>query len=517
MTIDLESLEPAVLPRSIVRAIWKHKRLVALVTLAGALLTIAVVVSLQPVYLAEALILVEGQKIPENFVAPTVQTPLEDRLDRLKQQVLSNERLWQLIEDLNLYPKQRTTRTRDEVLGYMRNDITIKLERNWSANRPGAFRVSYEAPDPRRAAEVANRIGNFFINENLTERSQEASGTSKFLDGELEDARRKLQEQEAKLREFKDAYNGELPEQEGSLLAQMSQDKAELLGVQDAIGRAQQNKLMYESALAISQDSMKNLRAVPRRSVDGGRSSFAAAPETELDKARAELREAQLRYKDGHPEIKRLKADIARLEQDPSQSPAPASSGRSASSIADPDASSDPMRDSLLSSERLKADSTRAQITMAEQEIRSLDQRSRKLIQESAEIQTRIQKIPIREEELTTITRDYETCKANYHSLLDKKLAADVATNMERGEKAERFVMLDLARPPEKPVRPKRAMLTAGGTLFWLALAMSLAFVRELQQNTFLGEWELPAGTVVLGNVPELELSKHARTLAKAS
>jgi uncharacterized protein involved in exopolysaccharide biosynthesis len=175
------------------------------------------------------------------------------------------------------------------------------------------------------------------------------------------------------------------------------------------------------------------------------------------------------------------------------------------------------MRDSLLSSERLKADSTRAQITMAEQEIRSLDQRSRKLIQESAEIQTRIQKIPIREEELTTITRDYETCKANYHSLLDKKLAADVATNMERGEKAERFVMLDLARPPEKPVRPKRAMLTAGGTLFWLALAMSLAFVRELQQNTFLGEWELPAGTVVLGNVPELELSKHARTLAKAS
>jgi hypothetical protein len=77
--------------------------------------------------------------------------------------------------------------------------------------------------------------------------------------------------------------------------------------------------------------------------------------------------------------------------------------------------------------------------------------------------------------------------------------------------------MLDLARPPEKPIRPKRAMLAIGGSLFWMVLAMSLAFARELRKNAFLGEWELPAGTVVLGNVPELALSKHPRTLAKAS
>jgi len=496
---------------------------VALVTIVGVLVTVAVVFAMQPVYLAEALILVEGQKIPENFVAPTVQTPLEDRLDRLKQQVLSNDRLWQLIEDMNLYPKQRSSKSREEVLAYMRSDITIRLERNWSANRPGAFRVSYEAPDARLAAEVANRIGNFFITENLSERSQEASGTSKFLDGQLEDARRKLQEQEAKLRQFKDTYNGELPEQEGSLLAQLSQNKTELLGVQDAIGRAQQNKLLYDSALAMSQESIRNLRSIPRRSSDGSRESATAVrPVTELDKLRSELSEAELRYKDGHPEIQRLKADIARLENArrenaASETPAPAASARPAVAPADAESSSDPMRESMLSSERLKAESTRAQIAMAEQEIRSLEQRRRQLILDSAEIQSRIQKIPIREEQLTTITRDYETCKTSYQSLLDKKLAADVATNMERGEKAERFVMLDLARPPEKPIRPRRAMLATGGSLFWLALGMSLAFVRELRKNAFLGEWELPVGTVVLGNVPELSLPKHARTLAKAS
>jgi hypothetical protein len=85
---------------------------------------------------------------------------------------------------------------------------------------------------------VANRVGNFFITENLREREQEANGTSQFLESQLETAKTNLQEQEAKLREFKVTYNGELPEQELGMLAANGQNKAELLGIQDSIGRA---------------------------------------------------------------------------------------------------------------------------------------------------------------------------------------------------------------------------------------------------------------------------------------
>ena len=92
--------------------------------------------------------------------------------------------------------------------------------------------------------------------------------------------------------------------------------------------------------------------------------------------------------------------------------------------------------------------------------------------------------------------------------MLDKKLAADEAADMERSEKAERFVMLDAARVPEKPVRPRRAMLGAAGSIFSLFLAGGLAFLLELKKNVLLGEWELPAGTAIIGRLPRMQMEK---------
>ena len=180
----------------------------------------------------------------------------------------------------------------------MRRDITIGLERGWSANRPGAFRVSYRAFSPKVAAQVANRVGNFFITENLLEREQEANGTSQFLESQLEAAKTNLQEQEAKLREFKVTYNGELPEQEIGMLAANGQNKAEILGIQDSIGRAQQNKLILASSLAMAEDSVSRLQdLVRRRAAQDSSSSLAGepgqpapqGPRADLERVRAKL------------------------------------------------------------------------------------------------------------------------------------------------------------------------------------------------------------------------------------
>ena len=117
----------AISARSVVRALWKWKSLIGALWAAGIVLSMVVLFSLPRIYTSDALILVESQKIPENFVAQTVQTGLEERLDQLKQQVLSRERLWSLIEELNLYPGLRKKRSREEVLQVMRRDITIGL------------------------------------------------------------------------------------------------------------------------------------------------------------------------------------------------------------------------------------------------------------------------------------------------------------------------------------------------------------------------------------------------------
>ena len=502
------------MPRSVIRALWKWKALIAVLWAAGIVLSMVVLFSLPRVYTSDALILVESQKIPENFVAPTVQTGLEARLDQLKQQVLSRERLWSLIQELNLYPTLRNKRTREEVLEAMRHDITIGLERGWSANRPGAFRVSYRAFSPKVAALVANRVGNFFITENLREREQEANGTSQFLESQLETAKTTLQEQEAKLREFKVTYNGELPEQEIGMLAANGQNKAELLGIQDAIGRAQQNKLILASSLAMAEDSVSRLQDLAqRRAAQDSPSSLAVepgqpaqqGPRADLRRVRAELATLRLRYRDSHPEIQVLLEKQAALEKAVNEEAAadagvtPPSDGQRVSTAL-PAANSDP----TLVTEKEKVASLKSQIALTDREIGDLEKRRERVLRDVGAVQSRMDKLPMREQQLASLTRDYEASKANYKSLLDKKLAAEMAANMERWQKAERFVMLDVARVPEKPTSPNRPVFMTGGVLLSLAMAAGIGFLLEARRNVFLGEWELPPGTVVVGRVPKM-------------
>jgi len=521
-TIQSGKVNPAFYPLSIVRALWKGKYSIILIWLLGTAATVAVVYSLQPVYRAEALILVESQKIPENFVTPTVQTALEARLDLLKQQVLSNERLWRLIQDFNLYPQQRLTRPREEVLDRMHHDITIGLERGWSAARPGAFRVAYEALSPTTAAEIANRVGKFFITENLKEREQEASGTSQFLDSSLQDASRKLQEQEVKLRDFKQTYNGELPEQQSSLLANIGQSRAELLGIRDSLARAQQNKLILENSLAAARDSLRTMEElVRRRSTQSNHSAVVLSdprfpqPEpapvvSELDQARIKLSQLRLRYSEKHREVQNQIAEVARLEQiekertahiAPHVATAPAPARTAA-----PETPASTQSDDELSLDRERLKNLNAQVAVQMKEITDLEKRHDRILQDIAEAQKHLLNVPIREQQLAAITRDYDTSKANYHQLLDKKLAADVATNMERWQKAEGFVMLNEAPVPERPVRPRRTILAGAGTVFSLMLAAAIVFLRELRKNVLLGQWELPAGTLVVGHVTKIRI-----------
>jgi len=515
LTNLLQSLasHPQFCPLSISRALWKRKVLILVLALLGAAGTVAIVSKLPPIYTANAVILVESQKIPESFVAATVQTALEAELDTLKQQVLSRDRLWGLVEKLDLYRAERGRLTKEEVLELMRLDINITLSRGWSARGPGAFQVEYAARKPEIAAEVTNQIGMFFINENLRQRTEEAVETSEFLDRQLEVAGNRLREQEARLKEFKLTHNGELPQQEAALLAAVSQSRAELLGIQEELSRVQQNKLILEGSLAYAQANLRQRQqrtvpnaaeAVPREAVPP-----QPAPPTALEQAQSELGRLRARYQDSHPEVQRMRLEVQRLAREGAQ----AASNHVAPQ---PTAPGNPMRVTEVSANRVaEAEFTEEnnriqeiseQLTVVARETQGLEERRQHVLQEVQENQARLGTLPVREQQLAAITRDYDTSKANYQSLLNKKLAADVAADMERGHKSQKFVMLDPARVPQKPTRPRRVLLTAAGSLFSFVFAAGLAFLLELRKSVLLGEWELPSDIVTLGRIPRMEI-----------
>jgi polysaccharide chain length determinant protein (PEP-CTERM system associated) len=500
--------------------VWKHRLLLVAMWIG---LTSAAVVGLRlwpNVYRSETLILVDSQKIPEQFVNSTVSSELQDRLATLSQQILSSTRLQKIIDTFHLYEKKQVTHTREEILVKMRKDINITLEKGWAKDRPGAFRISYEAPTAQVAADVANQLGSLFVEENLRAREVQAQGTSEFFRNQLAEAKKTLDELEEKVSKYKLQHNGELPQQEPTLISTLTRVQIELEGNQNALNRAEQQKTMLESAVTVAEVSEGSLKRLVDelgvRRADGPR-ALPAISQIKQDRelVQAQLDQLRLKYQEEHPTIKVLKAQLEyfqRLEGKSTEKLAESQFGVPDEGAQERKFSSlSPESQRALSQERERVATLKSQLDVARKEVSIRQEEHQQILQKIAGYQTRLESLPLREQELAGVTRDYEISKAHYMSLLNKIYAVDMAADMERRQKAERFTVLDPARLPEKPVAPNRPLLGAVSCLAALAFSTMLVLGLELKKNVLLGDWELPANIPILGRVPIVAVGELAR------
>jgi polysaccharide chain length determinant protein (PEP-CTERM system associated) len=503
--------------------IWKRKLSAGILAGALGLIGCLVVHRLPAIYSSEALILVDSQKIPEKLVASTVSTDLQDRIQTISEQILSSGQLKKVIEDFDLYHAERKNLFEEEILEKMRKDISVKLEQGWTGNRPGAFRVSFQGPNPAVVAQVTNRLANLYIDENLKTREVQAEGTSEFISTQLQVAKRKLDELEAAVSKYKLAHNGELPQQENALIGTLSRLQAELEANRDAINRSEQAKLVLDNTLSTLESTASVLaRPDQQSSARGGQTNgpVSAAAEVPETKPKSEVLQAQLdlvrlRYSEDHPDVKRLRDEIARLKEAEKKEVEKKEAARlaphtDASNALNATASLPPRpereRPELLQA-RERINMVKAQMMQVNRDLEFRKSEQQRILRDMAQYQERIGRLPVREQEMAQLTRDYEISKANYRSLLDKGLSAEMSTDMERRQKSERFTVLDPARTPEKPIKPNRPVLYM---LSWAgALAIGLAFGlgREFKQDVLLGEWELPKDLMVLGRLPCIKIS----------
>lgn len=500
-------------PLSLLRAVWKRKLAVCLIAVLGGAVTAGVAYKWPPTYKSETVILVESQRIPQTFVEATVNDDLKERLSNLSAQILAYSRLLEIVKKFDLYHKDRQTHAEEEIIEKMRGDIDIQLVKGWSPERPGSFRISYEGRNPAVVALVANELGNLFIEENLRAREMQATGTSQFLDNQLADAKRRLEEQEAKLSQYKLEHQGELPEQENSLIASLNRLQTQLQGVQDGLNRAQQNKVLLENSLQSGQETAAVMaRFAQTTGVSAASASSLGSDPRSIKSLEAQLAELRTRYTEDYPEVQSVKASLAEAKKRASELDAGAQSskdqqaatGASTDAVANLDKveTDDPSLAATMAHERERLDDLKAQKTIASKQITTLNAERQQILAKIASIQAHVDRLPVREQQLASITRDYEITKANYKSLLDKKLAAGMAADMEKRQKSERFTMIEPARVPEIPSKPNRPLIAGIGALVSLLLAIAFPLGKAVQENVVLGEWELPKDILVLGRVP---------------
>ena len=205
-------------PEDLLRVAWKRRWLIAVPAVAIASTTAVVSLFLPNRYRAATSVMIVPQRVPENFVRSTVTTELPERLNMISQQILSRTRLERIIQEFNLYQRERQRLIMEDVIEQMRKDISLQVNANRNRDGASSFNVSFESNDARTAMRVTERLGSLFVQENLEDRALLADQTNQFMQGQLEDAKRRLQDHEKKLQEFRQRNNGQLPDQVSSNL-----------------------------------------------------------------------------------------------------------------------------------------------------------------------------------------------------------------------------------------------------------------------------------------------------------
>ncbi len=423
-------------------------------------------------YRSDALIIVEHQQVPTQYVTPNLVTDLRDRLQVMTQQTLSHTRLQRLIEQFRLYPKERARMTMDEVVEKMQADIVIDLVKPTSGrNEPNAFHVFYSAGNPRTAQQVNDELTRLFIEENLHQRTKQSESTTEFLEGQLEQARKDLVTQEARLREYKSSYLGELPEQEQSNLQILQSLEAQLHAGADALGRAEQQKIYLESMRAQYLAMQDSVAATDNKAASSP-SAVAALALRDLQK---ELGELEAKYTSRHPDVQKLREQIDQwkaLKQNVEAAPAGFPEG--AGPTGNP---------ALIEVDsRLKA--VAAEIRDRKAEVEGL----RKRIDQ---IQARLGLTPVREQQLAGVTRNYENSRKYYQSLLQKQLESALATNLEKRQEGEQFRIVDPPSLPQRPYQPNRLIILLVGWLVSLGGGIALVALRESADLSLRNEWDV--------------------------
>ncbi|MCU1286120.1 MAG: uncharacterized protein JWO13_2470 [Acidobacteriales bacterium] len=450
----------------------RRKRWIVLPALVVFSLAIVLTIKLPKSYKSETMILVDPQKVPLDYVKGSVGGDVTERLQAISQQILSRTSLQKIIDQLGLYKDKSAKLSQEDIVEMMRKDITIDVvaDKREGNHSMGGFKISYAGQTPTQTQQVTRQLASLFIEENLKLRQQQAEGTNAFIDRQLEKSRQDLLAQEVKIKEFKSKYMGSLPEQQQANLQVMGQFQTLMSANSDAIGRAQQQKTYLESL----SESM-NKKAPTGNQYPG--------LQQDLNLRRAELVAAEQKYQPNHPDVIRLREEVAAIE-------------KQAKILAAKDAAESPgMGDSAQ---------FKSQILSLDLELKNRQQRQAELEARIRTFQGKVDILPAIEQQFTELNRDYLAAKDEYRLLQEKKGASSMAADVEREAQGEQFRVVDPASLPTKPYKPDLIQLNAIGLLLGVVIGVGFGAVQELKDKSMHNDKDIAfyLPLTVLGAMP---------------
>lgn len=430
-------------PREIAAILYRHRYWLLVPMIMGLLAAVAATLLITPIYRSSTSLLITSQQIPTSVVPAPLTNYADERIAKIRQQIMSRENLTRLIESRGLYVDERRALPVDAVVALMRSAIGVDLVGANAASQPGqggtiAFNLSYRYRDPRLAQDVTRQLSTMFVNEDKRLRTEQAAGTAAFLGRRADELREQLVALAGRRRAVEARYAGALPEQ----VALSAQAGA---GLRAEVSRidAEGSGLMQQNGLLAARG--QELAATPPSGMD------------ELRRAEERLNQLSTRYSDDFPDVAAARDAVERQRASVARNARP-----------------NPVAGAIS-----------AEVSAGRARIGQLAGRRAALVQSLAGMERMASLAPQAGYELNNLQRDYESLRLQYQGIREKQMEAQVAANLQTEDKGERFTMVDAPSFPTVPLGPGRVQMLATGAFGGLGLALVL-----------LAGWEIFSGPI---------------------
>lgn len=464
--------------------VYRRKWWLVVPMILGLVVSLVLLQRLPKLYRAETTILVTRQSVPEDFVRSTVTMRVDERMKSLRVQVLSRSYLEQIVKEFGFVDEGAAENEIERGCNQVKANVDINYDRRDFA----WFKIAFVDRSPKRAAGVANRLSALFIDQNTRLRTAQASGTLETVERWLSQAREELERLDARIAEFKQQHLYELPDQQAASLGLLE--------------TAQNRVNQLSNDIQLRSERLESLKkqAEAQRSLDsalGVPTAFEDPNARRLAELQQELSTLLVNYTEENPLVIRKKQQIAAFkEAHPSLGEAPREAGAA------------PALPPALALE----------LSRLQSELRVLEADRDKELRNVSVLRARIGNMPVRQQQLSEITREYTTLREEYEKTLETRQAARRAQDLEESRKGEQFQVQDRAYPPTLPFKPDATTTILFGLLGGLALGAGIAALLEFLDASFRTEESFAAAfpsIPVLGLIPNMEEQRAAAAKAR--
>ena len=450
--------------------ILRRRRMYLLTIIPAAiLLAVYLAFALPPSYRSSSTILLEASSIPPELVQTTVSSYADQQIELVSRRVLTPENVEPVVKEIDPYPEhpemsvpEKARQVIADTLIERVDPITLEV-----LDESNAFSIHYQNPDPKRAAAIAQKISDLFLEYNRKSRSERAAAAYDFLLAQSRDVERRIGEIDQRVAQFKARHGDALPESQ--MRNQSSADRAtrDLMDLEGQIRAAEERQALLNVQLSKINPTL---------------GSTTGNMQTELATLQGQLADARIRYTPDHPDVKRLQRQIEAL---------------SATAAADPGAG-------RVVPNNPEYIGVQSQIFATQREIAALQQSAARARGQIYSYEAGMAAAPAVEREYAELTRNRDVLKAQFGDIQNKLREADIARNLETEQQGDKFSQIRSPGVPATPFSPNRLGIILLGIILGGGLAVGLAALAESSDPSVRSTRDLQAITTIpaIASVP---------------